>query len=110
MAGRSRREILWIGVFFTVAVFATYLALGFGFFQAVRMAAVFPLVARMIRWALVAVLLVFAALSVYDFLSIRRGRRDRVVLQLPRAVKRGADHRELNQRGGIAERAAIGIR
>jgi cytochrome c biogenesis protein CcdA len=101
VAGRSRREVLWIGLFFTLAVFVTYLAVGFGFFQVLRAAAVFPLIARAIRWALVAALLVFASLSLYDYISIRAGRTDRVVLQLPRAVKRRI-HRDIKQRARSA--------
>ena len=43
LAGRGRREVLAIGAFFSLAVFLTYLAIGLGFFAALRAAAVVPL-------------------------------------------------------------------
>ena len=88
VAGRSRIQVLQIGLFFSIAVFVTYLLIGLGFFQAVRVASAFPVVAAVIRWILIAVLLVFAALSLYDYFQLRSGRTDRVLLQLPQAIKR----------------------
>jgi len=88
VAGRSRREIFILGLFFAASVFVTYTLIGFGFFQVVRAASAFPVIAKIIRWLLVAVLLVFAVLSLYDWTKIRAGRASEIVLQLPMAVKR----------------------
>lgn len=88
VAGRSRREILVLGLFFSLAVFVTYFLIGLGFFQALRAASSFPVVALVIRWVLFAVLIVFAALSVYDWSRIRAGDTSGIVLQLPTAMKR----------------------
>lgn len=88
MAGRGRREILFIGLFFTLAVFLTYLLVGLGFFKALRAASAFPVVARALKWVLAAVLAAFAVLSVYDYALIRRGRASEMLLQLPSALKR----------------------
>jgi cytochrome c biogenesis protein CcdA len=97
VAGRSRIQVLQIGLFFSAAVFLTYLLIGLGFFQAIRMASVFPVVAAAIRWILITVLLVFAALSLYDFFQLRAGRTDKVLLQLPRPIKRRL-HRDIKSR------------
>jgi len=97
VAGRSRIQVLQIGLFFSVAVFGTYLLIGLGFFQAVRVASAFPIVAAVIRWILITVLLVFAALSLYDYFQLRSGRTDRVLLQLPQAIKRRL-HRDIKSR------------
>jgi cytochrome c biogenesis protein CcdA len=88
LGGRSRREILLIGVLFTLAVFLTYLGVGFGLFAALRMAAAVPLASRILRWVLVAVLVAFAGLSLYDVVVIRRGEPGKILLQLPSALKR----------------------
>ena len=40
----------------------------------------------MIRWILIAVLLAFAALSLYDYFQLRSGRTDRVLLLTGRGV------------------------
>lgn len=83
LAGRGRAEVLAIGAVFSLAVFATSFAVGLGVFNALRAAPSFPLVSRMLRWALVGVLAVFAALSVRDAVLARRGRTAEMALQLP---------------------------
>ncbi len=88
VAGRGRREVLVIGALFTVSVFLTYLAVGFGLFSALRAASAVPLVSAILRWVLVAVLVAFAAVSLYDWTVIRRGEPTKILLQLPSALKR----------------------
>ena len=88
VAGRSRRETLLIGLFFTVTVFITYYLIGLGFFKIIRLADSFELVSRIIRWVLIAVLLMFAGLSFYDYFKVRAGKASDIILQLPDGVKR----------------------
>lgn len=88
VAGRSRREVLVLGLFYSASVFVTYFLIGLGFLGAVRYAQSYAQIAAVIRWALVAVLAVFAVLSLYDFLRLRRGETAKVLLQLPTAMKR----------------------
>jgi cytochrome c biogenesis protein CcdA len=88
LAGRGRREVLIIGALFTAAVFLTYLGIGLGLFAALRAASSFTVVSVILRWVLVAALLVFAGLSVYDFFVIRSGRPTEILLQLPTVLKR----------------------
>jgi cytochrome c biogenesis protein CcdA len=80
--------VLVIGALFSLAVFLTYLAIGFGFFAALRAASVVPLVSTILRWALVAALVAFAGMSLYDYMLIRKGRPTEILLQLPAALKR----------------------
>lgn len=88
VAGRRRREVLILGLFYTASVFMTYYLIGLGFLGAIRYAQSFFLVATIIRWTLVTVLATFAALSFYDFLLIRGGNTSKIVLQLPGTMKR----------------------
>ena len=77
LAGRGRREVLLLGGAFTLAVFATYFAVGLGLLTVLRAAVAFPVVSRILRWALVAVLAVFAVLSARDAVLAARGRASR---------------------------------
>jgi len=88
LAGRGRREVLVIGSLFTLSVFLTYLGIGYGLFTVLRAASTVSIVSLVLRWALVAVLAVFAGLSVYDYTLIRQGRPTEILLQLPSALKR----------------------
>jgi cytochrome c biogenesis protein CcdA len=88
LAGRARREVLVIGVVFSFAVFLTYFLIGLGFFAALRAAAAVSVVSVILRWVLVALLVIFAGLSVYDYTLIRRGRPSEMLLQLPSALKK----------------------
>jgi hypothetical protein len=88
VAGRSRREMLQIGIFFSLAVFTSYFLIGLGLFQALRVAQAFPFFAQVIKWILFGALLALAALSLYDFFAIRSGRTDKILLQLPQAFKK----------------------
>lgn len=87
LAGRSRRETLYIGIFFTTAVFLTYYLIGLGLFQGLRAASVFPIIALIIKWALIGALLLLSGLSLYDYFIVRSGKSSEVVLQLPRFFK-----------------------
>lgn len=88
LAGKSRHEVLIIGIFFTATVFITYSLIGLGFFKTLRLAGSFPLVGKIIRIVLVGVLLVFAGISFYDYIIIRRGNPNKIILQLPQAMKK----------------------
>jgi len=61
---------------------------GLGLFHSLRAASSFPLVAAALRWLLVAVLAVFAGLSLYDYTLARSGRSHEMVLRLPDPLRR----------------------
>ncbi len=88
IAGKSRREIVIIGVFFTVSVYITYFLVGLGFFRILRMADSFNTISQIIRWLLVTVLVLFAFLSLYDYFKIRSKRASEIILQLPKGMKK----------------------
>jgi cytochrome c biogenesis protein CcdA len=108
LAGRSRRQILLIGACFTAAVFLTYLAIGAGLLQGVRLAGAFPVVSAALRWLLIAGLTVLAALSLYDYFLIRCGRSKDILLQLPDRFKQRI-HRDIRKRTRAAGLAASSL-
>lgn len=108
LAGRSRQQILLIGACFTAAVFLTYLAIGAGLLQGVRLAGAFPVVGAALRWLLIAGLTVLAALSLYDYFLIRCGRSKDILLQLPDRFKQRI-HRDIRKRTRAAGLAASSL-
>jgi len=87
LAGWGRRDVLAIGSLFTLGVFLTYFGVGFGLFAALRAASAIAIVGIALRWVLVAVLVAFAALSVYDYTRIKAGKSSEMLLQLPNSLK-----------------------
>ncbi len=87
LAGKKRKEILVIGIFFTSAVFVTYYLVGLGLFQGLRSASVFPIIADLIKWILIIFLLAISLLSFNDFIRIKQGKVSGISLQLPKFLK-----------------------
>jgi cytochrome c biogenesis protein CcdA len=86
--GKNKRAIFYTGIFFTAAVFITYFLIGLGFFYVLRVTTLAPAISLIIKYALVVLLVVFAALSFYDFILIKRGRARDMKLQLPKSIKK----------------------
>jgi len=107
LVGRTRREVLMAGLAFTAAVFLTYFSMGLGLFQFLQRLTFLTLISRAV-FALAAVLvLVLSAVSFYDYLLIRRGRRSsEMKLQLPRFLKRRIH--EAIRRQSRSSRLALG--
>ena len=87
LAGKRRKEILVIGTFFTISVFVTYYAVGVGIFTAIQAASTFPIIAQILRWVLFSLLIVCAALSIYDYFKIKAGKSNEMILQLSDVFK-----------------------
>jgi hypothetical protein len=88
VAGKTKREILLIGIVYTLTVFVGYVLAGFGLFAGVRSLMVFPTLVSVMRWTLFALLLVLAGLSVRDAVLAAQGRTSEMTLQLPDKFKR----------------------
>jgi cytochrome c biogenesis protein CcdA len=85
LAARRRPtfDVVVAGALFTSAVFATYLAIGYGLAHLAT-----ALTAAAVSWATAAIALVFAALSVRDaVVYARTGEASKVAVRLPDAVK-----------------------
>ena len=87
-AGYKQRQIRWIGVFFILAVFLTYLGIGFGLLRFLHTLVLFPLVSKGIIW-LTAILTAFLSFfSLKDFWVYRAtGQTRDWSLQLPLSIK-----------------------
>lgn len=88
LVGRTGREILLVGMAFTLAVFLTYLAMGLGLAEVVRQIQSITLIGQIIYGITALVCLVLAVFSLLDYLKIRRQQLADISLQLPKFLKR----------------------
>ncbi|MDC7240325.1 MAG: cytochrome c biogenesis protein CcdA [Spirochaetales bacterium] len=88
LLGKRGKEVIKIGSSFTLAVFLTYFLVGLGAFRFIRMADSFSLISVLIKYILGGVLLVLAAVSLVDWLRVRRGRANESILQLSAKTKK----------------------
>ncbi|UCE17309.1 MAG: DUF1573 domain-containing protein [Gemmatimonadota bacterium] len=86
--GRKGKDLLYVGLAFTVAVFMTYLLVGFGIFNFIQSLKIFDVVSMIIYVVTAALAFILGTYSVYDMLKIRRGRVSEITLQLPNFLKK----------------------
>lgn len=87
LVGRSKRDILLVGVAFTLAVFLTYLAMGLGLSAIIERIGSIATIGRIIYGATALVCLALAVLSIWDYLKIQQGKLGEIALQLPKFLK-----------------------
>ncbi|HAU39146.1 MAG TPA: hypothetical protein DCX07_15705, partial [Phycisphaerales bacterium] len=103
--GRSRRDLLVVGAAFTVAVFATYFALGWGLLGAAKAFAVSQGVARGVTIAVGVLALAFGVWSAVDAVRCARsGEAKSATLGLPRGL-RGRIQRVIRE--GLSTRSLL---
>jgi hypothetical protein len=88
LVGHKGRDVLLVGASFTLAVFLTYLAMGMGLSALVGQVGAAAGIGRIIYAATALICLIFAALSLWDFIKIRQGKLTEIALQLPKALKK----------------------
>jgi hypothetical protein len=88
LVGRRGREILMVGGSFTLAVFLTYLVLGLGLVEVIRQVESFATIGIILYGVTALICLVLAALSLWDYIQIRRGKLTEIALQLPKSLKK----------------------
>jgi hypothetical protein len=86
--GRRGTDLLLVGAAFTVAVFLTYLSIGFGFYHFIQSLKIFNVVSMVIYVVTAALAFILGAYSVYDIIKIRRGKTSEISLQLPDFLKK----------------------
>ena len=86
--GRKRREIVIIGVAFTLAVFITYFLIGVGALKFVEHMRFLTIVAKIVYGLTAIFAIVLAVLSFADWYKHRTGRTSDMTLQLPNVLKK----------------------
>ncbi len=82
LAGRSRRTMLAIGLFYATGIFLTYSAIGAGLLGGLRRIAVSSGIREILEYGLGGILLVLSVLSFIDGIKLSKGNHD-LILKLP---------------------------
>lgn len=110
--GRGKKEILQIGMIFSLTIFISYFLVGLGMLNIIRTANYFPLVSTIIRYILIVGLVLLALYSFYDAWLVKKGRTGDIKLQLPKKLKKRI-HKTIKEntrkRGLITGTIIIGI-
>ena len=89
MTGRTKKQILIIGLGFTLGVFFTYFILGVGIYSFLASSSS---VVKLLSMWLFPIMGIFALClgfySIYDYMKARKGKKEEMKLQLPKPVKR----------------------
>jgi cytochrome c biogenesis protein CcdA len=86
--GREGREVLAAGIAFTLGVFLTYLAVGFGVLRFLATLPFLDAASRWIYWLTAGLCLFLAAGSLHDWWQARQGDQDEMRLKLPTRLRR----------------------
>jgi cytochrome c biogenesis protein CcdA len=80
---RGRREMLAVGLAFTLGVFVTYLAVGLGAMSLLKLASLVRIVGTVLYGLMALSCFVLAGMSAYDYVLARRGKLHEMSLNLP---------------------------
>lgn len=86
--GRGKKEILQIGIVFSITIFLTYYLVGLGLLNIVRTANFFPIIGKIIKYILTTTLIMLSILSFFDAYKIKTGKTRDIKLQLPLKIKK----------------------
>lgn len=85
---RRRSEIIIIGIFFTAAVYVTYILIGIGIFKALTFLEQYHRMSQIIRWGAVVFAAAVGFISLYDAFAYKKtGKTESIINQLPAPVK-----------------------
>ena len=82
MAGKERKEMLAIGLFYGLGVATTYYLIGLGLLKGVRILLLDNGISSIVTIFLVVLLCVCAGLSLYDYIMLKRGAPGKTILSL----------------------------
>lgn len=88
VVNRKRREILMVGIAFTLAVFLTYFLIGTGFLKFLQALPFIKVIARWVYIATAVLAMALGVLSISDFFRSRKGDFGDMTLQLPDRLKK----------------------
>ncbi len=101
--GKRRKDVILMALFFIIAVFITYFAIGLGAYNLLTYLTGLDIVSRIIFFVFGVIAIVLGILSVHDYLMAKRGTLDKMILQLPLGIKQRI-HKNIKEKtavGGI---------
>lgn len=88
VTGRTKRQILIIGLAYTLGIFITYMVLGLGIYYLIAKSSdQIEMFARLLYPTMAAIVIFFGLYSLYDFFKARKGKKEEMKLQLPKPIK-----------------------
>ena len=86
--GRTKKQVLLIGLAYTIGIFITYMALGLGIYSLIATSEKeIELFGEIFYPIIIIVTFIFGFYSLYDFNKARKGKKEEMKLQLPKSVK-----------------------
>lgn len=87
--GYRKREIIYVGTFYCLAVFLTYLLIGLGFFNFLYSLSNFYNVIKLFYYFIAGFCFILCGFALYDFFKFRKTKEsDGLILQLPHFLKK----------------------
>lgn len=85
---KDKRQVLFVGMAFTAAVFVTYLLMGIGIFWFLYHLEGFFFISMLLYPVTGVIALLFGILSILDYIKVRKGKEKEITLQLPGSIKK----------------------
>lgn len=86
--GRTKKQVLIIGISYTLGIFLTYMLLGLGIYSLIATSRTeIEWFSRILYPIIIIVTFAFGFYSLYDFNKARKGKKEEMKLQLPKSVK-----------------------
>ncbi|UCG91916.1 MAG: hypothetical protein JSV97_12775 [candidate division WOR-3 bacterium] len=98
--GRRRKDIFLMALFFILAVFLTYFAIGIGAYNLLKYLSGFEIIAKVIFLGFGGIAFVLGVLSLRDYALARRGDYNKMILQLPLGIKQRI-HRNVKAKSAV---------
>lgn len=87
--GKKEKEIIIVGIFFTISVFLTYLLLGIGILKIFQTLAIFSILSKFIHCSAIILAFMLGFYSLYDYIVyLKTGKTKDMKLQLPNSIKK----------------------
>ena len=88
-AGYRKQDMLIVGSFFILAMYVTYILIGFGLFKVLRSLELFAYFSRLFSYIIAGFSFLLGAVNLYDFWVYRKTKNpEKVVIKLPFLIKR----------------------
>jgi cytochrome c biogenesis protein CcdA/glutaredoxin-related protein len=89
MTGRTKKQVLGIGIAYTVGVFITYMALGLGLYALIAKSnSEIEVVSKLLFPIMGVAAIILGIYSIFDYFKARKGKKEEMKLQLPKSIKR----------------------
>lgn len=105
---RKGKEILLVGAAYAFGVFTSYLLVGLGILGFVKQLGFIQTFSRIIYIVTMVICGVLAVLSLYDYVQIKRGKKEDIALRLPKPLQERL-HRVIRERSRIRSFVAAAV-